>query len=149
MSVPERALNGVSRLYVDANIIVYFIEGQAHEPEQQKARTALQYCYEHGIEPHTSELSIAECLRGPYSREQRDILDVYKSFFAHTGSLTLLPIDAALLELAAHCGATCNIRLADAIHIASALAADCGAFLTNDKRIRAPSALRIIQLADV
>ncbi len=42
-----------------------------------------------------------------------------------------------------------NVKLADAIHVATAIALNCEIFLTNDRRVIAPQPIRMVRLSDV
>lgn len=48
--------------------------------------------------------------------------------------LELLPVDEALAELAAGLGASYDLRAADAVHLATAVAAGADRFVTNNRR---------------
>jgi predicted nucleic acid-binding protein len=61
----------------------------------------------------------------------------------------MITADPVLFEYAALAGCMFSLKLIDSIHIASAMIAGCDAFLTNDKRMRGPEAMGVIQLSDV
>jgi predicted nucleic acid-binding protein len=60
--------------------------------------------------------------------------------------LELLPVSQETLENAATVGARHRLKVVDAIHVATALAAGCDAFLTNDAGIRVSDGLRLVRL---
>ena len=61
----------------------------------------------------------------------------------------LVPIDSVVAERAAELRAQFTLRTPDALQIASALSANCEAFLTNDRQLRRVNALRILMLDDL
>lgn len=64
--------------------------------------------------------------------------------------LTLLPVSRTIARRAAEIRAQHNLRLVDAIHVATAAVAGAGAFLTNDRQLlRAASELPILILDDL
>lgn len=140
-------LDGISRLYLDANIIIYFIEGDL------ELRTAvadvLEQAGARGVSLLTSDIAIAECLHGAFKRKKRPLVELYRSFFADEGLISLAPIAAPVLELSAEIGAALALKTVDAIHVATAIAVGCDALLTNDNGLRAPEGLRIDQLAEM
>ena len=58
-------------------------------------------------------------------------------------------IDRAVLRRSAEIRATLGNKGADAIHIATALLADCSILLSSDQRLRLPSSLTQIELNHV
>ena len=137
-------LEGVSTLYLDANILVYFIEGA---PDlRARFRLVFAQAGECGIALATSEMTIAECLRGAFRRRDRALVDVYRSLLGRDDLLHLVAVDVEVLTAAAKLAASCEIKLIDAIHVASATRANCQALLTNDQRLRAPEEVRVLRL---
>ncbi|MBI1867414.1 MAG: type II toxin-antitoxin system VapC family toxin [Methylocystis sp.] len=139
-------MDGVSKLYVDANIIIYFIEGNA-EIQSVVGRVFVD-ADGRGIPLVTSDISIAECLHGAYKRKNEQLLELYRSFFADDELIALAPVTASILDLSAQIGADYALKTIDAIHVASAIGLGCDALLTNDKGLRAPKQLAVNQLAD-
>jgi predicted nucleic acid-binding protein len=94
------------------------------------------------LEAVTSELSVAECLVKPLRDRAEKIVAAYLRFLDGRPTLPLLPIDRDILLTAARLRASLDIRLPDAIHVATALRAHCSIFLTNDKRLKLPPEIR-------
>lgn len=136
-----------SRLYLDANIIIYLQEGA---PEIQEAVvTVVSSAVSRGAVLVTSEISIVECLHGALKRKNNALAQSYRAFFADEKAIATTPVRAAILELAAEVGAEYGLKTIDAIHVASAMATGCDMFLTNDMRLRAPTDLVVVRLSDL
>jgi predicted nucleic acid-binding protein len=60
-----------------------------------------------------------------------------------------LPITSDIAEQAASLRARYGLRTPDALQIATALAADCGAFVTNDARLQRVTELRVLVLDEL
>lgn len=128
--------------YIDTNIIIYQIEGTRQA--QQKASAAVAQSDDQRLV--TSEITLGECLLGAQKRQSAELVVKYREILSDTAIFRLVPVDRGILEAAAKLGAQYRLKLVDAIHVATAVAAGCDAFITNDKGIRAGESLRIIQL---
>jgi predicted nucleic acid-binding protein len=60
--------------------------------------------------------------------------------------LLMVPIERSILIEAAGLQAKVKLRLPDAIHIATAIAADCRTVLSNDRRLRVPPSIKLLRL---
>ena len=60
-----------------------------------------------------------------------------------------LPVTASILRDAARIRAAINLKTPDAIHAATALAAGCVQFITNDAGYRKHSSLPVVILKDI
>lgn len=76
-----------------------------------------------------SVLLIPELLTNPLRENATDELD---ELGALLGRLDLRPVDEATAELATALGASYRLRTADAVHLATAVAAGADRFLTNN-----------------
>jgi predicted nucleic acid-binding protein len=133
------------RVYLDTNIFIYAVEAVA---EYAAAVEALFDLIEGGeIEAATSELTLAEALAKPFEAGRPDSAQVYEAMLAPSSWLTVLPVERAILIEAARLQAALTLRLPDAIHVATALAAGCNALLSNDRRIKVPAGLALVRLA--
>src|SRR5262245_64686788 len=122
------------RVYADANIIIYAVEGFVAYLDQIRALMTAMNTGE--IIVVTSELTLAEVLVKPLKDQNPAIQHAYKAFLAPTQVLEVVPISRDILEEAAQWRATTKLKLPDAIHLATALRSKCDSFLTNDDVFR-------------
>jgi predicted nucleic acid-binding protein len=119
--------------YLDTNIIVYAIEGK--NPWSDILRELFHAVDERAIHTFTSELTIAEVLAKPLELGEIDLVATYEELLAPDSLVRVIPIDRPILRSAAElCGRT-RIKLADAIHVATApcnaLANSCSPMTSN------------------
>ena len=85
----------------------------------------------------TSELTLSELLVRPIRENDEQRVEQYKAFIAPSRWLNVLPVARSTLHVAATLRAkTSNLKLPDAIHIATAIGTSCSHILTNDNGIR-------------
>jgi predicted nucleic acid-binding protein len=132
------------KIYIDANIIIYFIEGAA--VFRESVIELFRHTEEHNIPIMTSEISIGECLYGAYKRKNEAIADKYREIFHEIGMFHLIPVEQEIAERAAKVGAENGLKLIDAIHFTSALDVGCKVFVTNDRGIKSAEGLKVVQL---
>lgn len=124
------------RLYLDANVLIPAVEQQGDLANRIRSLFG---------EPHdplshalvTSELTLAECLVRPMREGDEALVDRYEALLSGKGLLATLEVDWVILHMAATLRAMDKfLRLPDAIHVSSAIAAGCSAMLTGDKRLK-------------
>ena len=132
-------------VYLDTNILIYAVEGL---PEHAGTIGALFDRIDAGeVRATTSELTLAEALAKPLETGRNDIARLYEDMLSSAGPFVVLPVGRAILLEAAGLRARLKLRLPDAIHVATALAARCEIFLSNDRKIRLPGDLTLLRLA--
>jgi predicted nucleic acid-binding protein len=132
------------KVYLDTNVFIYAVEAVA---EYGQAVEALFDLIERGVvEAVTSELALAEALAKPLEVGRFDIAQVYEAMLTTSGWLLVLPVERSVLIEAAKLQAQLKLRLPDAIHIATAIAAGCSAILSNDRRLKAPPDIKLLRL---
>jgi predicted nucleic acid-binding protein len=141
------ALAEFNRIYVDANIFIYFVEGDG--AERETVIDLFVEAAERNVQLVTSEITIAECLRGALKNSDETAASTYRDLLSNDDIVEMITADPVLFEYAALAGCMFSLKLIDSIHIASAMIAGCDAFLTNDKRMRGPEAMGVIQLSDL
>lgn len=123
------------RVYLDANVLIGFTE----KPERlADATIALWEAIEDGrVSGMTSWISWSEVAVFPLRDDMSDLLDLYRDIFDGI----YLPIEVAgvsrdVVVRAARLRADhVGLKLPDALHVATALAFDCDAFVTSDRRL--------------
>src|SRR3954447_5943343 len=123
-------------VYLDANIFIYAVEGYA--PEEAFLRELLAALEDGRFPAVTSELSLAEVLVKPLKLGREDVAAAYGELLTASDRLAVLPVDRAILVEVARQRAALGAGMPDAIHVATALAAGCELFLTNDHRLKLP-----------
>ena len=127
-------------LYLNTNIIVYAIEGKNQWSDL--LRELLHAVDARAIHTFTSELTVAEVLAKPFELGAIDLVATYEELLAPDSLVRVIPIDRPILPSAAELCGRMRIKLADAIHVATALQSTCEFMVTNDeqfgRRIQTP-----------
>lgn len=134
------------RSYLDTNIFIYATE--VHNDTGIRARQVLRKIEDGELEAVTSEITLAEVLRGGNALLNAIIFDGYIDLLTARRGLQILPISRDILIGSARLKVARKIDLTDAIHVATALAAGCGAFLTEDVRLPVPAGLMKMSLLE-
>ena len=100
------------------------------------------------LEGATSALTLLETLVGPYRQSDEILAQRYETLLLTTRGLKLVGLSPKILKAAAHLRAVTRIKTPDAIQIASAVAAGCSSFVTNDRRLPSLPGLKILNLSD-
>ena len=137
------SLDSASRIYVDTNIWIYFIE--SHPAFVEKVRRLFAAVQEAGAQLVTSELAIAECLYKPARDANAAALSAYARLF-DSGEIEITPLDGGLAKRAAVNGSQLGLKLIDAIHYMSALEWACDIFLTSDSAFKSGPMTEVILL---
>jgi uncharacterized protein len=121
-------------VYCDSVIWIYYFEGAPSFQARATARLAALWAA--GDVVGTSDLVRLECRMQPIRLGNVVRLADYDNLFSQP-NVRLLPISTAVFDRATDIRATHNFKLADALHLASAVEAQCDRFLTNDTRLSA------------
>ncbi|MBK7002355.1 MAG: PIN domain-containing protein [Rhodoferax sp.] len=135
-------------IYLDANVFIYAFEGTLAPPDVTNPASALRAVF-HLIQQgrtwaRTSQMTRAEVLVHPLRNGNARLVDLYSSLLSGTEMIAMDAVSTAVIDRAARLRADFHLRLADAIHLASAIESGCDALLTADKRLAACSALMAI-----
>ncbi|MEN3151176.1 type II toxin-antitoxin system VapC family toxin [Neorhizobium sp. IRAMC:178] len=133
-----------SKVYVDSNVLIYYVDGS---PEfKSLAENAVMAFIRSEWRLFSSEITLGECLRG-VPRDAPDVSAVFVAILSNAEFISLEPVSLALIKRAAELGVEFNMKLIDAIHVATAEALQCHVFLTNDRGIRAPASIELRYLS--
>jgi predicted nucleic acid-binding protein len=119
-------------VYLDTNIIIYFIQNPPGFGPRARARLTRSTAA--GDAAIVSHLSRMECRVGPLRAANPILLGDYDVFF-NTPGLKVVDISAAVCDRAATIRATHNFKPMDALQLAAAVENSCDVFLTNDVRL--------------
>jgi uncharacterized protein len=118
--------------YLDTNIVIYAVEGQA--PFRQPARNHIAALENAGHRFVISELTWTEHLVMPLRTGDGPLLLDYQRFFLGP-NLTTVSMTPAVYHRAALIRATHHYGLADSLHLAVAVEYRLDRFLSNDNRL--------------
>jgi predicted nucleic acid-binding protein len=119
------------RLYLDANAIIYSLEGR---PGLRKAvlGTINAARASGGGALITSRLSFLEVTVKPYRNGDTPLLDRYAEFFR---SFVMLEVTSAVVHRARDIRAQFGFQVPDALHLATAVEEKADVFLTGDAKL--------------
>lgn len=137
----------IENLGIDTSPFIYFIE---NHPEYGSAVREVFAAIDSGsLKGFTSVITLTELLSKPLHLGQTALVAEYRVLLETGRHFKLIPIDSAIAYHAAELRQKYALRTPDALQIASALAADCDAFLTNDKKLAAVKELDVLVLKDL
>jgi predicted nucleic acid-binding protein len=119
-------------VYLDTNIVIYFVE--KHPTFGPKVTARLVAAYAANDMLALSDLTRMECWVGPLKSGKSRLLAKFTSFFQFP-TVTVLSMPAAVFDRAAHIRAAWGFSALDALHLAAAVEHGCGLYLTNDARL--------------
>jgi predicted nucleic acid-binding protein len=133
---------------LDTVIWIYALE---HHPEFGPRAAAVLTAVEEGqVTGIVSTLVFSELLVGLFRQGGAAVADRYVERLATFPHVRVVAPDVAICREAARLRATAPaLRLPDAIHLATCLAAGATAFVTNDARVRGADGLQVVQLRDL
>jgi predicted nucleic acid-binding protein len=117
-------------IYADANVLIRLLEGD--DTTRAPLETRLLPFKGTVAFLFTSRLSWLETRIKPLRSTDTRLLGLYDSFFA-SAEVVVLELTRAVVEKATELRALLNIKTPDALHLASAIVAQVGIFLTGDK----------------
>lgn len=133
-------------IYIDTSIVIYTIEGH---PDYYSLLQPLWLKFQLGeIEIISSELIIMEALVAPLKNANNYLVKDYEQLLLSEG-IQLIPISQSVLKQAANLRARTKLKTPDAIHVATALSANCSQFLTNDQGFCNVPGLPVIILNEI
>jgi predicted nucleic acid-binding protein len=141
----ERLCTRHARIGLDTNLFIYLFEGG--EPEATVVGSMLDSISAGLSRGVLATLGVAELLTGPLRMSDGALAERYRDELQSIEGLDIVPLSVDIAADAAVLRASGKARLADAIHLATARVAGATAFVTNDRALRAPHGLEIVQLS--
>lgn len=145
--VPPRALGPHSRVGLDTSLFIY--DWENHSVFGGIAHQILSAVESGALRGVVSTLLFAELLVVPMRAGREDLVARYLDRLVNFPNLTITAPGPEICLVAARVRATMpRVRLADAIHIATATHSGATAFITNDLGIESEVGLAIVHLSD-
>lgn len=134
------------RIALDANVLIYLLE--AAERRGSLAAAVLDEVTAGPARGSIATIATTEALTGVARSDDAAAFERTADALRDL-DLDQVPLTAELAVDAAWLRGRTGLRLADAIHLASARAAKATAFVTNDRRIRSDDGLTVLYLDDL
>lgn len=135
------------RLYLDANAIVFVVEG----PDELRA-TVTAWLDKAENSPDgavvTSRLSFTECYTQSLRERNTAAFQALERFF-NTSGVEILSIDDDLVDIATDLQKDFSLKTIDALHVATAIRSKSDVFLTRDGGISRHASIRGVQIEHI
>ena len=141
------ALTDVSRLYLDTAPVIYYVQGVT--PFFPVVDRLFQEIETGAVSAISSPITLAECLVLPLKFDDPDLQQSFTDFLTDTEWIYIVNIDPKIGKQAANLRVRYGLKLPDALQIATAIAANCQAFLTNDIKLQRVNELRVLLISDL
>lgn len=130
---------------VDTVAFIYWIEEHpAYTPQLEPVFRAMDAG---SVKAITSTLTLLEVLVVPYRSRDTRLAAQYEAILSRSRGLELVDLDRGVLRAAAALRASHpRIRTPDAIQLATAIAAGCRFFITNDRHLPSLHGIEIVTL---
>ncbi len=135
-------ISAQSRVYIDSNIFIYFIEGVPDFYDQVSDFFELLATV--GASIFTNEITIAECIYKPSANNDTIAVAAFERLFYAKNEVQLIQLTGELSTSAARHSGKFGLKLMDSIHHLSALEAGCDYFITSDKSFRSDKNVTVI-----
>lgn len=136
-----------NRLYLDTNIFIYAVEGNATFRSQ--VASLFSYIDNPDILVIGNQTLLTELLVQPYKTGNTQVADIYLQMLDKNTSFKLVDIDRNTALKAVQIRADYGLKSIDAIHIASAIVHGCTAFISNDQRLSRVTEIPCFGLGDL
>ncbi|MEZ8217495.1 putative nucleic acid-binding protein, contains PIN domain [Candidatus Fervidibacteria bacterium JGI MDM2 SSWTFF-3-K9] len=143
----DEAFQGILRLGIDTAPFIYFVE--RHPDYLGLMREIIRRIDAGEIEAVSSVVTLTEVLTHPLRLKNVSLAQRYRDVLYRSRNFRLLPIDAAIAEVAANLRARYNLRTPDALQLATAIRAGRDAFLTNDATLKKVTELKVLVLSEL
>jgi predicted nucleic acid-binding protein len=135
-------------VFLDANVLIYLIEGNS--PEAERAKNFVADSEQRCDRLMTSSLAVGEVLVKPLQAGDLELLSRYEAFFA-SRSIRVCSFNSECTTLFARLRGV-GVKPPDAIHLSCASASHVDMFVTNDQRLSkliVPGILHIASLMQI
>ena len=143
----DEALVDVRLLGLDTAPFIPFTEQRAGYVDKMQA--IFRHVADEELAIVVSTIILPEILSKPLKEPDDKLVAAYRSLFDNTQGISLRQVSSSIAYRAAKLRAQHNLKAPDALHIATAIDADCQAFLTNDLDLRRVKEIQVLVLDDL
>lgn len=143
----EQAFKDVTRLFLDTAPVIYYIERSASY--FAIVQPIFQGIQNRTFQAVTSPITLAECLILPTRQGSVTLQQEFTAAIVNGENTFFQPIDAAAGQTVAEMRGKYNLKLPDALQIATAIVAGCDVFLTNDAALKRVQEIVIVIISDL
>jgi len=141
------ALRGLSRLFLDSAPVIYYIDGNSEYLSVMDS--IFESLNSEQIRAVTSPVTLAECLVLPIRQNDLEKQRVFVEILTALELADFVKTDAAIAQRAAEIRVRYQLKLPDALQLATALVSNCEAFLTNDGQLKRVAELRVLVIGEL
>ena len=135
------------RIFLDTNSFIYLLENR--DPYAQKVQKFIVQGLDDNAEFYTSTISDAEFLVKPYKENNYSAINAYRNFISRL-HFTHRTIDSTVSDRAARLRAAYkDIKLGDALQLASSIECGCTDFFTNDVQLKQITEANVVYMGDL
>lgn len=138
---------GIKFIAFDTSPFIYYTE--QHPLYIERMDAIFDHIYANDILIAVSMITLAEVLVKPLKVGDTVVADKYRLLLSSTGNIHLVSVNRAIAERAAILRAGYNLKMPDALQIATAIEAGCDAFLTNDVGVKRVTEIPILVLDEL
>ncbi|MGK7878151.1 MAG: type II toxin-antitoxin system VapC family toxin [Xenococcaceae cyanobacterium] len=125
-----------AKIGLDTVVFIYALEGNPQFGDV--AREILETIEEGRCRGYACDLVLAELMVKPLRQGQSEVAQEYAQELPNFPNLTFCSLTWEIVIAAAKLRGSSNLGLVDALHIATAVAAGCTVFITNDTVLQHP-----------
>lgn len=143
----KAAFKQVNRLFLDSAPVIYYVD---INPDYLVIMDVVFDFVESGkVRVVTSPVTLAECLVLPMRQnnllKQQQLIDIITS----PETAEFVVITSEIARCAADIRARYNLKLPDALQVATAIVSNCEAFLTNDTQLKRVTELQVLVIEEL
>ncbi|HEY3333078.1 MAG TPA: PIN domain-containing protein [Capsulimonadaceae bacterium] len=141
-----QAILNASRIGLDTVPIIYFVE--QHPTYSGVVRRILQHIDASAC-AFASAIALTEVLVRPIQMDNSSLVAEYTALLTTSRHFQLIDVSQSIAAQAARLRASYGLKTPDAIHIATAIAANCDIFVTNDLHLKRVTDITVVALDDL
>ncbi len=143
----EQAIADVRLLFLDTAPVIYYLE--RHPTFFPSIRSIFERVSDGDLPAVSSPITLAECSSIPYLQQLPELKKDLTDLLALNKNVIFRITDEVVLIEAVKMRVKYGLKLADSIQVATAIACNCDAFLTNDVELSKVTEIRSIVVSEL